>query len=87
MAILGKNSHFLPEILIKKEFFFGRLCLQAFLVIPICGNFFLKAQFILKGNGSIQFYSLAKELCSLDFDFLKRPLVSAVIRSQNLDAV
>ena len=72
MAILGKNSHFLTQILI----FFGRLCPQAFLVIPICRNIFLKAHFfkknIKKGRMSIQFYSLAKELCSLEYWLLEK---------------
>ena len=77
MAILGKNSHFLTQILTKH--FFCRLCPRAFLVIPICRNIFLKAQFfkgffLKMGKRSIQFYSLAKELCSSEYWFLEKPL-------------
>jgi len=46
MANVGKNSHFLTQILTKpKKTFFGRICPRAFLGIPNWPNIFLKAQF------------------------------------------
>ena len=78
MAILGKKSKFLTQILTKQKNFFWRLCPRAFLVVPICQNIFFKCSVFLKiflkiGWLSIQFYSVAKELCSMECWLLEKP--------------
>ena len=63
-----------------RKVFFGRLCPRAFLVISICPNIFLKAQFFLiflKGRISIKFYNLAKELCSLEYWLLEKAFLNS----------
>ena len=68
-----KIANFWQKYWLTKKNFFG-----AFLVVPICRNIFVKAQFLkifLKiGRLSIQFYSLAKGLCSFEYWLVEKPL-------------
>ena len=78
----GNFNFFLPILAPKKNcwknVFFCGLCPWAYQLILFCQNIFVSAHvfleiFFLKASGQFRFYSLSKELCSLEYWLLEKP--------------
>ena len=83
MAILGKNSHFLTQILTnKKKLFFvdyapGHFWQYQFVLTFFKSSVFLNF-FLKKAGGRFNFTVWQKSSVHWNIDFLKRPLVTSV---------
>ena len=83
--LVVENGNFLKKLAILahkkicwKNVFFCGLCPWAYQLILFCQNIFVSAHvfleiFFIKASGQFRFYSLSKELCSLEYWLLEKP--------------